>query len=220
MRTTILLFVCLLTFCATAQEFQQQRTQVFSLTPFSKNVGQVNGVGFGIGNGMRYLWDDEDRPVTLNGLNVEINPLSPLIVLMGDPSKMSVDTPVITNNGLYIAAGGFLGNTRQNGVSVSLFNVTHVNNGIGITALFSMSQHLNGFHISGIANDASVCGMGVLIAPVNGAGEFTGLQVGVHNRANNITGLQIGLINKSNGKGFQIGLWNSNGKRSFPLINW
>jgi hypothetical protein len=34
-------------------------------------------------------------------------------------------------------------------------------------------------------------------------------------------GLQIGFVNKTiKLKGFQIGLWNKNGERSLPLINW
>lgn len=34
-------------------------------------------------------------------------------------------------------------------------------------------------------------------------------------------GLQIGIRNKSdNMKGIQIGLWNVNGKRKLPIINW
>ena len=44
---------------------------------------------------------------------------------------------------------------------------------------------------------------------------------GLRNRAMIAKGVQIALFNKSSDmRGIQIGLWNMNGKRSLPLINW
>ncbi len=196
--------------------FAQGRAQVFSFTPLSKNVVEVNGLALGIGH-----WLGSQNGATINGINIEINPVSPFFILLQDPSKgarsgeSSVDV-----NGLHIAVGGFNGNGSVNGLGISVYNIGYACNGVSITGLYNNSDTLNGLHISGIANKAGN-GVGVTIAPINTADQYGGLQVGLYNSVDSFTGVQIGLFNRSKEmKGLQVGLWNRNGKRSLPFINW
>ncbi|MGV3461272.1 MAG: hypothetical protein ACO1N9_12545 [Flavobacterium sp.] len=223
MKKCIVLLLCIVGINAAAQEFETTKTQyIFSFTPIAKDVSQVNGLAFGIGHSTAGLWrdDDEFRPVTVNGLNIEVNPLTPFILLFADPAKVNNDKPLIVNNGVYLAVGGMRGNAVINGLSVAVFDVTVKNNGIGINALYNVSKELNGIHISGLANAAENSGAGLMIAPFNRAGDYKGLQLGLSNKATGASWVQIGLFNKSAGRGFQMGLWNINGKRSLPFINF
>ncbi len=194
----------------------QGRAQVFSFTPISKNVVEVNGLAMGVGH-----FFGGDNGATINGVNLEINPLSPFFILIQEPTKGGRHgDSAVTVNGLHIAVGGFNGNGIVNGLGISAYNIGYACNGVTVTGLYNTSDTLNGLHISGISNLA-VNGVGVLIAPINNADQFGGLQLGLYNRSESFTGVQIGLFNRSKEvKGLQVGLWNMNAKRSLPFINW
>ncbi|GGB70928.1 hypothetical protein GCM10007424_08650 [Flavobacterium suaedae] len=208
------------------------KTKVFSFTPVSKYTGKVNGLTFGVGHEL----NRGSQSVTVNGLNLEVNPLTPFIVLMVEPRKSMIKYSVPTTvNGVHIAVGGFLGGGIINGLNLSVFNAGRITNGLSITAFYNYTYEMNGLHIAGISNTTDKAS-GVLLSFGNSADDFKGLQVGAinmarnsmvglqlggYNEAGNMTGIQIGIFNKAKKvKGFQLGLWNVNEKRSLPIINF
>ncbi|WP_417368713.1 LA_2272 family surface repeat-containing protein [Flavobacterium beibuense] len=216
----IRLFVLLLLLCYVKSVAQQEyKTQIFSFAPISANVKTVNGMVLGV---WHYDYDLE-MPKHINGLNIEINPVSPLLLLYIDPQKrIDISREVrLVQNGLHLSIGGFLGNVKQNGMGVSLYNITCASNGLTLTAFYNYSLEMNGLHIAGLKNDTQK-GSGLQIAIFNNAGvQFHGVQLGLLNNSEVLHGLQIGLFNKTtHTKGLQFGFWNINAKRSLPLINW
>lgn len=94
------------------------------------------------------------------------------------------------------------------GVQAGLLNMEKtVVNGLDINFSGSFDSKINGVSLSVVMNKHYI---------ING---LTVACSGNHDAR--CSGVQIGLINScKNLKGFQIGLWNKNQKRSFPLINW
>lgn len=216
MKTIFLWLICFATLGTAAQDFDNAGlTRLFSFSPISKKVSQVNGMAFGIGHNYK----NDEAFAIINGLNLEVNPVTAIIFLLPKSPQPAEHASVIVN-GLHLSTGGFLSDGAINGVGISAFDVTAWANGVSVTGLFTISRNLNGVHISGISID-SENGAGLLIAPFNEGGNFTGLQIGALNGGKTVTGLQIGLWNKAEKlKGLQVGLWNKNGKRSLPFINF
>jgi hypothetical protein len=217
MKTKIVLLVLLMSLAAFSQQKADSlHSQIFSLSPVSKKVDKVNGMALGIG----HMWNHEGQEVTVNGLNLEINPLMPFVILFFDPDKAINDSIVLRHNGLHLSTGGFTGGVAQNGLGVSVYNVCYSSNGLSVTGLYNVSVTMNGLHIAGITNKADAAA-GLLLAPVNNVADFTGLQLGLYNKTETFKGIQIGLFNRTEkARGLQIGLWNINGKRSLPFINF
>lgn len=96
-------------------------------------------------------------------------------------------------------------------------------NGISISGTGSYtSSNINGLSIAGFAKYENVLN-GVSISPyMNFAQEHNGVQFAAYlNEVYKMRGLQIGGRNKSkNTRGIQIGIWNTNERRSLPFINW
>jgi hypothetical protein len=215
MKIRMLMVLCFIGYNAFAQSTAGDETRIFSLTPISKKVTQVNGLAFGVGHDFK----NDDARAVINGLNLEINPVIAVIFLAPKAPEPQENADIVTN-GVHISTGGFLGKGTVNGLGISAYNVTVASNGVSVTGLFNISKSLNGVHLAGISLEAER-GAGLYIAPFNDGGDFTGLQLGALNGGKTITGLQIGLINKANvTRGLQIGLWNVNDKRSLPFINW
>lgn len=215
MKNTITLLLVLFSLASYCQEKDTLHTQIFTLTPVSKHVDKVNGMAFGIG----HQWSATQKR-TINGFNLEVNPVTPLILLMADPSKAVNDSLTLRLNGLHLSAGGLWGGVKHNGLGISIFNVTHTSNGVSLSGFYNVSKQLNGLYIAGFANSTDKAN-GLLVAAVNSADIFNGLQIGLYNKSQTMTGVQIGLFNKSGRtRGLQIGLWNMNAKRSLPFINW
>lgn len=228
LKTILLLLVTVTGF--TQQKADTLHSQVFSFSPASRKVEKVNGLCLGVGHGL-----SDRTPKKVNGLNLEINPLTPLIILFQDPDRVHHDSLQMTVNGLHLSAGGFSGRIKLNGVGISVYNIAYATNGFSVTGLYNVNIKLNGLHVSGLSNSAEEA-RGLLVAGVNNADDFGGACVGVCNRSvdtkglsiglvnineNKMTGLQIGIFNKTgNSRGLQIGLWNINSKRSLPFINW
>lgn len=194
--------------------FSQQKdslhSQIFSLTPLAKNVNNINGVTFGIGQ----LFDRE-KEAAINGLSLEINPVLPLALLFLDPSKAINNKVKLKHNGVQIAIGGFSGDVAHNGLNISVYTITNSANGLGIIGIYNVSKTLNGLHVAGLTNSTDNA-IGMLSADI-----LKGVQIGAYNKSLSVTGVQIGLYNSTSRiKGLQIGLWNTNGKRSLPFINW
>ncbi|MFP5438483.1 MAG: LA_2272 family surface repeat-containing protein [Bacteroidia bacterium] len=193
-------------------------TQVFSLTPLAMKTDKVNGFAFGLG----HLWNNTPKKrLTVNGLNVELNPALPFALLFMDPSKAGNEDQYVTINGLHLSTFGIMSNGKINGLGISGFNVgLESANGLMINVLYNFSGQMNGIHISGLGNSATQVA-GVQVALYNKAFGLYGLQAGVINEAVAVYGLQIGLYNKATKvRGLQVGLWNINEKRSMPFVNW
>jgi len=205
------------------------KTRIFSFTPTPDAVDRVNGLALGVGY----------ANATVNGLNLEINPLGILIFMFQDPVRTlerdngEIHTKV---NGLHISTSGFMDHSQLNGVGISLFSVTTKTNGVSIAGFYNVSKELNGLHVAALNNTATEKGNGLFIAVANHAGRLNGVQLGAFNSADyttgltaglsntckeELTGVQIGLFNRTKKcRGLQIGLWNINEKRSLPFINW
>ncbi|MCL9804398.1 hypothetical protein NAT51_02610 [Flavobacterium amniphilum] len=195
--------------------------KIFSLSPISRRVNQVNGFALGVGH-------YENRNIKfqkVNGLNIEANPVSLALITFGlnipfegffagindnvisNSSFMDDFTPTyIEINGLNISSGGFLGGAKMNGLNISVISSMNQMNGLSLNASVIATKHNNGLSIAGIAN-ISDYGNGIQIAPSNVSRNHNGIQIGLFNHSKNLRGLQFGL-------------WNTNGKRKLPLLNW
>jgi hypothetical protein len=209
------------------------RTRAFRFTPLPKSTNRINGMALGVG----LATFGENRPVTVNGFNLELNPIGPLAMLFTTPNPDRKDNEklVATVNGLNISTMGFQDGARLNGMGISLMNVGLESNGLYVSGVYHSARSMNGLFISGIGN-WSVNGKGLYLAAVNSTKGFKGVMLGVANEADNFTGasiggfnfsykemrgVQIGLYNEAKKcRGLQIGLWNENEKRSMPIINW
>ena len=207
-----------LSLAAIAQDTAHQPvTRIFSFSPMPRKTDKVNGVVVGITHNR---FNDLNKPLAINGLNLEINPLTPLILLFLDPELARDDRVFLVHNGLHISTGGYAGSITQNGLGISVYNIVAASNGVSVAGVYNVTDTLNGLHISGLFLSAKRA-RGLLIAPINKVEDGKGLQVGLYNKAGAFTGVQIGLFNQTGRtKGLQIGLWNKNTRRSLPFINF
>lgn len=215
-------------------------SQIFSLSPISKKVNEVNGLVLGIGHVENKRVTDQ----TINGVNVEANPAPiagaflafmslvylPEIIKSNrklDSIKNTEDyyriknmnyAPYLKLNGLNISSGCFFTATSMNGLNISAGNKFNNFNGLSVTVLGTIADHQNGLSV-GIYN-ANNDLTGSTIGIYNQSYQLSGLHLGIFNQTRINRGLQIGVLNKSNSKGFQLGLWNINNKRSMPFLNW
>ena len=177
---------------------------VFWFTPCK--VENINGLAFGVfSENIKNDHYYEKDSLTINGLNLEVNPFSIMSMLMYPafigpyPDSIEFYHEILKKDI----------ETKINGININPINTINESeiNGLNITGLITLVDEINGFSFSGIsAFSYSLKGIGI---------------AGIYNRATIAKGLQIGLVNKSvNSKGIQIGLWNTNGKRSLPFINW
>jgi hypothetical protein len=213
-------------------------SQIFSLSPMSKNVDKVNGLAFGVG----HVENKRIENQTINGLNLEVNP-APIVGAMGAfmyvmylPEiieknkkygnksernfiiKSEVNTPNLKINGINLSTGCFFTTTSMNGLNISLGNKFKNFNGLSVAPLGTISDRINGLSI-GIINANSNL-KGATFSLYNQTYELKGLQAGIVNQVENNKGIQLGFFNKSYSKGLQLGIWNKNSSRSFPILNW
>ena len=211
----------------------QTHSQIFSLSPIAKRVDKVNGLVLGVGHYDSRFIDKQ----TINGINLEANPMAlaipffvfylPEIIRKNKHNidkdslqiiKVNKEKPLIQMNGLNVSSGCFMTAANVNGLSVSLFNKINKINGVTITGLGLQSDELNGFSV-GAYNGTNQLN-GVCIGVFNETYNLNGMQLGFYNYSVRNSGIQIGVFNMSKSKGFQLGLWNINNKRSMPFINW
>jgi hypothetical protein len=236
MKTNFLIIFLTTFFCGSAQDFVFQdslKTAVFSLTPRTKKIQKVNGLAMGLG----YDMFENSKIKKVNGLNIEINPLTIFILMFDDPSRRGFpEESTIKINGLSLGTGHSNQNedVAYSGLTVSIINSGYSCNGISTNGFYNYSTKMNGLHISGFYNiSKNMNGLsisfanetkklnGMQIGVFNATDNFNGIQFGIFNSTSGHKGIQIGLINKSNShKGLQVGFWNINNKRSFPFINW
>lgn len=236
MKTNFLIIFLSTFFCGFAQDFVPQdslKTVIFSLTPRTKKIRKVNGLAMGLG----YDMFENSKIKKVNGLNIEVNPLTIFVVMFDDPSRRGFpEKSTIKLNGLSLGTGHSNQNedVAYSGLTVSIINSGYSCNGISVNGFYNYSTKMNGLHISGFytiseytnglsisfANDTKKLN-GMQLGVFNATDYFNGIQFGIFNSTSKYKGIQIGLINKSNDqKGVQVGFWNINNKRSFPFINW
>lgn len=127
-------------------------------------------------------------------------------------------TPHLKLNGINLSTGCFFTTTSMNGLNISLGNKFNNFNGISLAPLGTLAGKQNGLSV-GIINGNNQLS-GATFGIYNQSQDLNGLHFGIINRAKRNDGLQVGVYNKSFSKGFQLGIWNVNSKRSLPLINW
>lgn len=195
--------------------------KIFSLSPISRRVSQVNGFTMGFG----HYENNKIKHQRINGLNLEASPNALVLLSMGvnipfEGIFVGINDNLISNaafmddsiptfieiNGINISSGGFFGGAKMNGVNISVFTGMNQMNGFSFNVSVIDTQKYNGLSIAGIAN-ISDYGNGIQIAPSNVCRNHNGLQIGLFNHSKNLRGIQLGL-------------WNTNGKRKLPLINW
>jgi len=237
----VLLFFSIKGFSQDSLQVSELRSQLFSLSPISGKVDNVNGLVFGIGH------IDNKRIVsqTINGLNIEANPapiagaLVGFMMIMHAPEfikahkrdksiavederfmkiKDWTTTPHLKLNGVNLSTGCFFTSTDMTGLNISLGNKFNNFNGISLAPLGTLAGKQNGLSIGIINGNNSLSG--ATFGIYNQSQDLKGLHLGVVNRAKRNGGLQIGVYNKSFSKGFQLGIWNVNNKRSLPFLNW
>ncbi|QEC42330.1 LA_2272 family surface repeat-containing protein [Pseudobacter ginsenosidimutans] len=162
---------------------------------------QINGLNIGI-----QTFGFNKDPLTIKGVNLNADLMGAIITMYlpfiprdsaykirNMPDTIWYSEAVDKIHGLSISGGGLIGAGRLDGVA---FN--------GLICLLTVSK---GICITGLNNRID---------------EFHGLVIaGLGNRSIKGSGLQIGLVNKCKHlRGIQIGLWNENGRRKFPIINW
>lgn len=161
----------------------------------SKKLKKINGLSIG-------LFISPKDPITINGLNIEI-------IGLGSVSPIPLTKIPITS--VMLVNEKYKGKYKQkvNGITLSVFG--HFNTGV-----------TNGF-MGGLFLNRTNTVNGICFAGgVNRTFFFYGIEASTFsNKSTYGRGLQIALFNTCyNFRGIQIGLWNKNGKRSLPFINW
>ena len=237
----LLLFFSIKGFSQDSLQVAKLRSQLFSLSPISKKVDNVNGLTFGIG----HIDNKKIVSQTINGMNLEVNPapiagaLVGFMMIMHTPEfikahkrdkSIAVDdekfmkingwttTPNLKLNGINLSTGCFFTTTSMNGLNISLGNKFNNFNGVSLAPLGTLAGKQNGLSVGIINGNNQLSGAAFGI--YNQSQDLNGLHFGIINRAKRNDGLQVGVYNKSFSKGFQLGIWNVNSKRSLPLINW
>ena len=162
------------------------------------NAAKINGLATGLFTG-----NINGRPLTINGMNANID--LPVVYISMFTLFHIFDAAAVKMMPDSIAEEG---NVTVNGSS------------------FSMGGVINGRSLTGLSVNGGLCesnnAKGIHIA-----GGFTffhrlkGMALSIRNAATYGHGIQLGLINSCKHlRGFQVGLWNVNGKRKLPFINW
>lgn len=229
MKTKLLIlsiFIC--TFYFGQDSLKQDLKIKSALVTFnpSKIAKNTNGINLGL--------LDVYQKQRINGINIQANPITLIYLLI--PKEIEVpkegeETVII--NGLHISTGGMTEGKKLNGIGISMYHIAQETNGISMNGFNSNIGKMNGLQISWLSNSIEK-GNGLQFSFSNGAEKLNGLQIGLFNEVNSgngfqiglynstkkLKGLQVGVINKSENRGFQIGFWNKNSKRTMPFINF
>ncbi|TZF99810.1 hypothetical protein FW781_07740 (plasmid) [Chryseobacterium panacisoli] len=201
MKTRILLIAVLLfnslAYASDSVKVDSLKPRLLAASP-SKNVRNVNGILF------KY-YDEEDhfKPKKVNGLGMGFNVIGlflPPLMLFNLQPPGNYDYVVVPRekmnkiNGLQLSLIN-MEPTVTNGLEINVssnIDTYAVTNGMSVSPFFNLHHEMKGVSVAPLANVGQKC-----------------------------RGIQIGLYNKcSDFRGIQIGGWNENGKRKFPLINW
>ena len=158
----LLVFFSIRGFSQDSLQVANLRSQLFSLSPISKKVDNVNGLTFGIG----HIDNKKIVSQTINGMNLEVNPapiagaLVGFMMIMHTPEfikahkrdkSIAVDdekfmkindwttTPNLKLNGINLSTGCFFTTTSMNGLNISLGNKFNNFNGISLSPLGTLA---------------------------------------------------------------------------------
>ncbi len=168
------------------------------------NVDKVNGLAIGV-------WPQnlksDSAYLKVNGVTVQVN----LILLCFGYIRGAFTIKEIDSFEYYtFQRTSPFDRSNMDGVVLNIPGHLQYNTtirGISLSALTFCTGEIHGVSISGLTNCSYVV-KGVSIC-------------GGYNSGNKVRGIQIGLVNRAtNLHGVQIGLWNKNGRRSLPFINW
>lgn len=194
-------------------------SKIIAFTPLSSNISEVNGLAVGIGLDGDFNPKSKDFQ-TINGLNLDVNPLGFLIFCFYDSSKAQNTMTKAQINGVSLSLAGNLRDVSNSGVGISMYNYGMDMNGAFVSFFSNDVEELNGLGVSIFGNHAS-SGRGLFVGGYNSVDDFKGMQIGVYNHMQTGFGIQIGLVNISKStSGLQLGFWNRNGKRTMPFINF
>lgn len=171
---------------------------------YPSKITKTNGVAF---NYFIPIGDPNKKRPTTNGIEIDINPLTIIMApIAGMANIIHFSSYIVMENN--IDKKMFENLKKVNGIHASLIKLNPmIVNGIDLNVSGTYKSKINGISLSGLTNKQSV---------------INGMTISVLGNDNIIcNGLQIGLFNSSKTlKGIQLGVWNTNQKRSFPLINW
>lgn len=194
-------------------------SKIIAFTPLSPNISEVNGLAIGIGLDGDFNPKSKDFQ-TINGLNLDVNPLGFLIFCFYDSSKAQNTMTKAQINGVSLSLAGNLRDVSNSGVGISMYNYGMDMNGAFVSFFSNDVEELSGLAVSIFGNHAS-SGRGLFVGGYNSVDDFKGMQIGVYNHMQTGFGIQIGLVNISKStSGLQLGFWNRNGKRTMPFINF
>lgn len=214
MKNTILLCFLLFSVNLIGQNFNEKNR--YLLWTFHTQNTTIHGISLGA----IPQFNDKQRFVKTNGIRLEVPGIG-FLAFIANASlipKQDADEKV---NGINLSSGT-IGNIAYNGVSLGLVVQTATKlNGIAVAGMWNAIRKSNGIQATILLNESEVSN-GIQIALSNYTEVMRGLQIGGYNYAGDkMRGLQIGLVNSSaDTRGIQIGLWNINEKRKFPIINW
>lgn len=168
-------------------------------------VEKINGLAIGMmADNMKNEDNGRRDSLKINGVNAELNFMYVFGLFNGNFSGPYADS-------LAFYDGSVKGKYEVviNGLNLSMVgsSMEMKINGVNIAGANTVVDDINGISVSGLNNFCYV---------------LNGLSVAAaRNRAQRAKGLQVALYNKATDlRGVQIGLWNVNGRRSLPLINW
>lgn len=179
------------------------KKNIFWLTPCT--VEEINGIAIGLhAKNIKNQEFNERDSLIIRGLNLEINPFAVFSLM-----NSQLNGPYPDSLNFYNENISKDWQVKMHGVRISAVNTINEMRikGFNLTGLITVVDEIQGVTISGI-NNFSYIMKGVSIA-------------GIRNRSTFAKGVQIALFNQSTDlRGFQFGLWNINGRRSLPFINW
>src|SRR6218665_430864 len=189
----------------------QIREHYFPVWTFHQANANIHGLSVGISQDI-----PEQKNVVTNGVRVELFGLGILLPLI--PQSPIAETeerfreqlsepPSEKVNGIALSLTGTGCDCRVNGFTAGLIGqfLREVN---GVSASYLSLVHSH---------------KGAQLALVGSANyQMYGLQAGfVGNSSVRARGVPIGIYNEAKDlRGIQIGVWNKNGRRSLPIINW
>jgi hypothetical protein len=152
-------------------------------------------------------WMSGNECVHINGMNIQVFPLAFIFA----PYVVSMPTFGVDHYGNVKGYKEFNQKHPEaiiNGLNISQNQIGSVHiHGVSINAACSVVDEVHGISIDGLTHYSHVM-HGLSIAALrNVSDEMRGVQIGIYNKSVDL-------------RGFQFGLWNVNGKRKLPIINW
>lgn len=201
MKTRILITAVLLVhgliYASDSLKVDSLKPRLIAASP-SKNVRNVNGILF------KYFDEEEHfKPKKVNGLGMGFNFVGiflPPLMLFNLQPPGNHDYVIVhrkkmnTINGLQLSIIN-MEPTVTNGLEINVssnINTYAVTNGMSVSPFFNVHHEMKGVSVAPLANIGQKC---------------RGIQIGLYNQCKDFRGIQIGG-------------WNENGRRKFPLINW